>query len=111
MAQVTGRPASDPYVRRLALASWRNYGRYAADFMSFPHLDVNLLEENLRDLSEGGNGWLKQLESALQAGQGAIVATAHFGNWAMAGALHYDHLPLFPVAESLNDERLNLLMQ
>ena len=111
MAQVTGRPASDPYVRRLALASWRNYGRYAADFMSFPHLDVNLLEENLRDLSEGGDGWLKQVESALQAGRGAIVATAHFGNWDMAGALLAHHLPLSAVAETFSDERLNRLVQ
>ena len=45
MAQVTGRPVDDPYVRHLALASWRNYGRYAADFLNFPHLDMNAIEQ------------------------------------------------------------------
>lgn len=111
MAQVTGRPACDPYVRHLALTSWRNYGRYAADFMSFPHLDINFVEEHLRDLSEGGDGWQKQVESPLQAGRGVIIATAHFGNWDVAGALLAHHLPLSAVAETFSDEHLNRLVQ
>ena len=53
MAQVAGRPVEDPYVRHLALASWRNYGRYAADFLNFPHLDMNAIEQQMHDLSEG----------------------------------------------------------
>ena len=45
MAQVTGRPVDDPYVRHLALASWCNYGRYAADFLNFSHLDLDAIEQ------------------------------------------------------------------
>lgn len=111
MAQVTGRPAHDPHVRRLALAAWRNYGRYAADFMSFPHLTIDHIKRNLHDLSEGNGGWLGPIESALHAGRGAIIATAHFGNWDMAGALVAHHHPISAVAETFRDDQLNRLLQ
>ena len=110
MAQVTGRPATDSYVRHLALASWRNYGRYAADFLNFSHFDIDVIEEQMRDLS-GGNGWQSLMMPAIQAGRGAIITTAHFGNWDMAGAILAHHLPLSAVVETFSDERLNRLVQ
>src|SRR6266571_645028 len=83
MAQITGRPAHDPYVKRLALASWRNYGRYASDFISFPHLDVDHVVRNLRDLSESEGGWQGCMQSALLAGRGAylLLLTLATGTW------------------------------
>jgi len=39
------------------------------------------------------------------------MATAHFGNWDMAGALVARHLPLSAVVETFSDERLNQLVQ
>jgi lauroyl/myristoyl acyltransferase len=111
MAQVTGRPAHDPHVHRLAFASWRNYGRYVADFISFPYLDVGAIERNMRDLSEGEKGWQGVVQPALQAGRGAIITTAHFGNWDMAGAIVARHFPLYAVAETFSDVQLNRLLQ
>ena len=111
MAQITGRPVHDPYVKRLAFVSWRNYGRYASDFISFPHLDVEPIDRNLRDLSEGQEGWLGHVRSALQAGKGAILASAHFGNWDMAGAILARHHTVSAVAETFSDEQLNQLLQ
>ena len=111
MAQVTGRCAFDPYVRHLAFASWRNYGRYAADFMNFPHLDPDLIDRKIRDLSEGDDGWQGHIGHALQAGRGVIMATAHFGNWDIAGVILARHLPVSAVAETFSDERLNRLLQ
>jgi lauroyl/myristoyl acyltransferase len=111
IAQITGRPIHDHYVNRLALASWRNYGRYASDFISFPHLDVDTVERNSRDLSEGGSGWQGNMQSALQAGRGALLVTAHFGNWDMAGAIFARHHTVSAVAETFNDEQLNQLLQ
>jgi phosphatidylinositol dimannoside acyltransferase len=111
MAQITGRPAHDPYVKRLALASWRNYGRYTSDFISFPHLDVDRVERNLRDLSESEGGWQGCTQSALQAGRGALFVTAHFGNWDMGGAILARHHPVSAVAETFSDEQLNQLLQ
>jgi lauroyl/myristoyl acyltransferase len=111
MAQITGRPAHDPHVKRLALASWRNYGRYTSDFISFPHLDVDRVERNLRDLSEGEGGWQGCMQSALQGGRGALLITAHFGNWDMAGAILARYHPVSAVAETFSDEQLNQLLQ
>jgi lauroyl/myristoyl acyltransferase len=110
IAQVTGRSGSDPYVQRLAFASWRNYGRYAADFMYFPYMDMAAFEAGARDLSEGGT-WQSYLEQALQHGKGLIVSTAHFGNWDLAGALVGLHYPLAIVTETFSDPRLNELLQ
>ena len=111
MAQITGRPAHDPYVKRLALTSWRNYGRYASDFISFPHLNVNRVVRNLRDLSECEGGWQHCMLSALQAGRGALLVTAHFGNWDMAGAILAHFHPVSAVAETFSDKQLNQLLQ
>ncbi len=111
MAQITGRPAHDPHVRRMAFASWRNYGRYAADFIHFPHLKIDHIEHKIRDLSEGEAGWPGHVRCALQAGRGAIIATAHFGNWDMAGAILARHHPISAVAETFSDEQLNRLLQ
>jgi lauroyl/myristoyl acyltransferase len=111
MAQVTGRPAHDPHVQRLALASWRNYGRYAADFMSFPHLNIDVIERNMRDLSDGGGGWHGHIQSALKPDRGVILVSAHFGNMDMAGAILARHYPVSAVTETFNDEQLNRLLQ
>lgn len=111
MAQITGRPVHDPYVKHLAFASWRNYGRYASDFISFPHLNVETIDRNLRDLSEGEGGWQGCMQSAVQAGRGALLVTAHFGNWDMAGAILARHHPVSAVAETFSDSQLNQLLQ
>ena len=111
IAQITGRPLHDPYVNRLALASWRNYGRYASDFISFPHLDADAVERDLRDLSEHESGWQGCMQSALQGGRGVLVVSAHFGNWDMAGAILARHHAVSAVAETFSDEQLNQLLQ
>ncbi len=111
MAQVTGRSVDDPYVRRLAYTSWKNYGRYAADFMNFPHLDMPHIEQRVRDLSDNAGGWKEYVQQALTAGNGVIIATAHFGNWDIAGAFMARHLPLAAVAETFSDPRFNELVQ
>ena len=111
IAQITGRPVDDPFVKRLAFASWRNYGRYASDFISFPHMNIEAIDRNLRDLSEGEGGWLGHMQSALQAGQGGLLVTAHFGNWDMAGAILARHHSVSAIAETFSDEQLNQLLQ
>ncbi|HEY5001525.1 MAG TPA: lysophospholipid acyltransferase family protein, partial [Ktedonobacteraceae bacterium] len=110
MAQVTGRSPRDPYVQRLAFASWYNYGRYASDFMYFPYTDMASVEDNMRDLTPGGT-WSQFLDQALQLGKGVVIATAHFGNWDLAGALVGRHYPLSGVTETFSDPRLNTLLQ
>ncbi|HCI81038.1 MAG TPA: hypothetical protein DHW02_15265 [Ktedonobacter sp.] len=111
MAIVAARPVSDAYVRHLAFASWCNYGRYAADFINFANVDMAIVEPTIRDLTQGASRWQEHLDYALQAGRGAVITTAHFGNWDMAGAVHATHTSLFAVAETFNDTRLNTYLQ
>ena len=111
MAIVSGRSVSDLYVRHLAYASWRNYGRYAADFINFGNVDMDVLDPTIRDLTQGASCWQEHYEHALQAGRGAVITTAHFGNWDLAGAVLAHYAPLFAVVETFNDERLNHLLQ
>jgi lauroyl/myristoyl acyltransferase len=111
MAQVTGLSVHDTYVRQLAFASWRNYGRYAADFINFSHLDISFIERHAHDLTHGANCWLEHVQHALESGRGIIMATAHFGNWDVGGAIFARHLPISAVAETFSDGRLNRLLQ
>ena len=111
MARVTGRSVRDPYVRHLAFASWRNYGRYAADFMYFPHLNISSIERNGRDMTQGAASWQEHVEHALQSGRGALLVGGHFGNWDTSGAIVARHVPLSAVAETFSDKRLNRLLQ
>ena len=111
MAQVTGRPVDDPYVKRLALASWRNYGRYAADFMHFPHIDMDKIERRTLDQTQDAGGWPEYVKHAMAGGHGVILTTAHFGSWDMAGALFSRRFSLAAVAETFSDGRLNSLLQ
>ena len=111
MAQVTGKRVDDVYVKHLALSSWCNYGRYASDFRYFPHLNITHIEENMLDLSENGTSWLDYLKETHQRGKGAIFASAHFGNWDIAGAIAARHATMTAVVESFSDPRLNELIQ
>ena len=111
MAQVTGLPVHDPRVRYLAYASWRNYGRYAADFLSFAHIDAGMIEQRSLDLTRGADSWQEYIKQALKPGRGALFVTSHFGNWDMAGAIMARHVRISAVAETFSDRKLNELVQ
>jgi lauroyl/myristoyl acyltransferase len=111
MAQVTGLPVDHPRVHHLALASWYNYGRYAADFLYFPHVDSAQLERDTIDMTQGTSSWLDYVDAAFKPGCGTIMITAHFGNWDFAGAIFTRRFPLTAVAETFSDERFSTLLQ
>lgn len=111
MAQISGLPVDHPHVRRLALASWYNYGRYAADFLYFPQVDSEQLQREAVDLSQGVSSWVDFAVAAFKPGRGAILTSAHFGNWDFAGAIFTSRFPLSAVAETFSDARLNTLLQ
>ncbi len=111
MAQVTGKPRRDPRVKYLAYASWRNYGRYAADFINFSNIAANAIENSTVDVTDGDTSWLTHLEQAKQAEHGVIFVSAHFGNWDMAAAILARHTPISVVVETFADGRLDTLIQ
>ena len=111
MAQVTGKAVNDARVQHVAYASWRNYGRYAADFMNFANMAIEDIERSTVDVTEGATSWLTYLEQAKQAGRGIIFVSAHFGNWDMAAAILARRIAFSAITETFADERLNTLLQ
>jgi lauroyl/myristoyl acyltransferase len=101
-AAALGLDRSDPEVARVAQRAFQNYGRMLVDFVLIGSLTP---DELLKRMSYDGR---ENLDAALAAGRGAIMAVPHMGSWDMAGAtagaLGY---PISAVAErfpgSLND--------
>jgi lauroyl/myristoyl acyltransferase len=69
----------DKELKKLRLAMFRNFAKYLVDFLRFEKLS----KENLDDYMhiEGVN----HIEQALKKGKGAIILSAHIGNWEMGG--------------------------
>ena len=111
MSKVLGLPVSDPQVKHVALASWSHYGPCASDLLNFPHVNVDCIEANLQDMTQGAASWKEYAHQAFDAGKGTLVSTAHFGSWDMAGAIAARYFPLSAVAETFKDPRLNELLQ
>jgi lauroyl/myristoyl acyltransferase len=109
-AQIMSLPASDPRVKRAALASWSNYGRTVASLICLPYLDLADVDARTVDLTEGMT-WQESLQQALAPGRGAIITTGHFGSWDLAGAIVARHVPLSAIADTFTDPRLDRLLQ
>lgn len=110
MSKVLGLPVSDPRVRHAASASWSNYGRTASDLLYFPHMNMDQVEAQLTDLTDGAT-WQERAQQALTPGKGAVVATAHFGSWDMAGAIVARSFSMSAIADTFKDPRVNDLLQ
>src|SRR5579863_2088777 len=89
MAQILGTTPGDPRAERLARASWRNYGRYVADFLYTSGRGAAAAEEELAMLRDETPppGAFAVIDAARERGKGVIIVTAHFGNWDVAGML------------------------
>jgi phosphatidylinositol dimannoside acyltransferase len=75
--------------------AFRWYGRYWAETFRLPHISSDELTERFR--CEG----CENIEAALAAGKGAVLATLHQGNWDAGGRWVADRWPLVAVAEVL----------
>jgi KDO2-lipid IV(A) lauroyltransferase len=113
MAQIIGCPPGDARAKRLARASWRNYGRYVADFLHASGRGEPALREALAQLRDvtPAPGAFAQIDAMRARGKGLIVVTAHFGNWDVAGMLFASHSPVNVVVERFSDARLDALVQ
>lgn len=102
LARVIGsRPADVP--DSLMRASLESYARYWREAFRLPSMDHTTLG---RRLDEGTYG-NENVEAALAAGRGAVMALPHSGNWDMAGVwLVQKHGGFTTVAERLKPESL-----
>lgn len=106
MRRVLGDNADWRVVKEVARDSFRNYAKTLVDFLRYPHLDLDDIHRAIPRQS----GW-ENLDKALAKGHGALIITAHFGNWDMAGALLGSKgLPIYAVADTFEPKKLDDLI-
>lgn len=110
MAQALDTTPADPRARRMARQSWRNYGRYLSDFLYLPNATREQVLARLNDVTPEP-GVFVGLANAMAEEKGLIIATAHFGAWDIAGVMVAAHRPLYVLADSFTDPRMDDLIQ
>ena len=83
--------------RRIARASFRNFGQVAADALKWTRLPASRRARLLK--VEGGD----TIRQALREGRGVLVFSAHFGNWEVAAEAIARLGPLNVVARPLDN--------
>jgi lauroyl/myristoyl acyltransferase len=102
LARVIGVPPSD-VPRSLMRASLESYARYWREAFRLPSMD----HEKLFPRLDPGTVGRENMDAALEAGCGAILALPHCGNWDMAGVWLVQYNGTFTtVAERLKPESL-----
>ena len=91
----------EPIVREV----FRNFGRYLVEFFRMAkHLDDQYIQENVRIPNLG------VIDRVLKQGKGAILLTAHIGNWELGGVvLSRLGYPLLAIALSHKERPVNNL--
>ena len=110
MARILGVGLQDPRARRLGRQSWRNYGRYLSDFFYLPNATREQVMARVRDITTAP-GAFRMLDEATERGKGLIIATAHFGAWDIAGVVVASQRPLYVLADTFTDPRMDDLIQ
>ncbi len=76
------RPAGDPVIRKIVRRIFLNYGQYLIDFFLIPQLPAHKIKKFFAYLKGEDI-----LQKALAKGNGAILLTAHVGNWEVGGSI------------------------
>lgn len=72
---------SDDSRTRAARAVFRNFAKYLIDFFRFAKIDEGYIKKYVKIRN------IESLDRALKKGNGVIIASAHIGNWELAGAI------------------------
>ena len=81
-ALALNRPAGDPRVKRAVRRLFRHYANYLIDFFLFPQLSKAKVRTYFSTIQ--GESHLRR---ALASGKGALLISAHVGNWEIGGNL------------------------
>jgi len=66
---------------RVARAVFRNFAKYLIDFFRFAKIDEEYIKKYIKIKN------IERLGEVLKKGKGVIIASAHIGNWELAGAI------------------------
>lgn len=99
-------PKDDPVVRKTVRRIFINYGHYMVDYFLMPMLPPHKIRKFFTEFKGEDI-----LQSALANGKGAILLSAHLGNWEFGGIfLRFRNYPLNIVAMAHNTSSTNTLV-
>jgi lauroyl/myristoyl acyltransferase len=100
------RPVDDPFIRKTVRQTFINYGHYMVDYFLMPQLPPHKAKIFFARLKGE-----EILQDALAKGQGAILLSAHVGNWEFGGTMaRLADYPLAVVAMAHNASATNALV-
>jgi len=68
-------------IRWIRIRIFRNFAKYLVDFFRFSKLDTQYIKENIKIEN------IDYIDEALSKGKGAIIVSAHLGNWELGGVV------------------------
>ena len=100
------RPIDDPLIKKIVRQTFVNYGHYMVDYFLMPQLPPHKAKRFFAGLKGE-----EILQDALAKGQGAILLSAHVGNWEFGGTMmRLADYPLAVVAMAHNASATNALV-
>lgn len=98
-----GLKVEEPEATRIAKASAVRFGRMFMEVLCMPKLNKQNISEYILDFQG-----IEHLKEALSYGHGAILATAHSGNWELLGAtLALYDFPIVGVAQKQTNDQMD----
>lgn len=99
---VFGESADEKKLHKTARGVFRNFAKYLVDFFRFTRIDKEYIDRSIK--MEG----LERIDAALERGKGAILLSAHIGNWELGGAaLSLSGYPVNAVVLTHQDKKIN----
>ena len=93
-------------LEELTRETFRNFGKYLADFFRFTRVSVNEISRLVRVVHP------EYIGQAAGLGKGVLVVTAHLGSWEIGGAILASFgYPVNVVVLPMKDKRTNALFQ
>ncbi len=72
---------SDAELSGIRRKLFHNFAKYLVDFLRFERIDTGYLKKNIRLKN------LNYIDASLSEGRGALLVTAHLGNWELGGVV------------------------
>lgn len=72
---------TDREIHRIRIRIFRNFAKYLVDFFRFSKLNAQYIRDNIKIEN------ISYIDGALSKGKGAIIVSAHLGNWELGGVV------------------------